>query len=153
MTEIKRTLRFERRAAPVLPEHRPLYKIAQLLLILQFASRGGKSSLPRLQLFNWAFKTKERQNRLVAAVGSNRLNVAAWGFDPAVAIALKFAVAEALIHTTSTGYQITNGGKKFIETVCKEPESLLPERNLLEKIGKSITETMVTEVAQSWMVT
>lgn len=150
MNEFKKTLRFERRAAPVIPEHRPLYKIAQLLLVLHFASRGGKSSLPRLQLFNWAFKTRERQNRLVASVGGGRLNVAAWGFDPAVAIALKFAVAESLMLRISTGYQITEGGKKFIETACRDPESLFLERKFIEKVGKSITETMVTEVAQSW---
>ena len=153
MTEIRKSLRFERRAAPVIPEHRPLYKIAQLLLVLHFASRGGKSSLPRLQLFNWAFKTMERQNRLVASVGGGRLNVAAWGFDPAVAIALKFAIAESLILRISTGYLVTDAGRKFIEAACKEPESLLLERKFIEKVGKSITETMVIEVAQSWIGT
>src|SRR3546814_3539930 len=59
MTEVEERnwLRFERRPSPVLAEHRPMYKIGQVLLILFLASRGGRSSLPRLQLFNWAMKS------------------------------------------------------------------------------------------------
>lgn len=150
MTELKRTLRFVRRASPVLPEHRPLYKIAQMLLVLELASRGGKSSLPRLQLFNWALKTIERKGKLLAAAKDGKLNVNAWGFDPAVAIALKFADAEGLIERTSTGYQITARGKDYVRSVMTEPDSLLEERTLLQSIGKSITDTMVSDVAKSW---
>ena len=150
MTEIKRTLRFVRRAAPVIPEHRPLYKIAQLLLILELASRGGKSSLPRLQLFNWALKKPDRRERLLRAKADQRLNVAAWGFDPAVVLALRFAIGQSLIQAMSTNYQITNLGSEFIRTACKEPDNLVTERNFLKALGKSITEAMVSDIAQTW---
>jgi hypothetical protein len=150
MSEHTKTLRFVRRAAPVFPEHRPLYKIAQILLMLELASRGGKSSLPRLQLLNWALKTAPRRARLVEAVKKGQLNLAAWGFDPVVAIALRFAEAEKLIKQTATGYQITNLGKSFTQSVCKDTENLESERSFLTSLGKSLTEGMVSAVSDKW---
>ena len=144
------TLRFERRPAPVLPEHRPLYKIGQLLLILQLGSRGRKSSLPRIQLFNWALKRKEREAILLDAGQKGYLKVSAWGFDPAVAIAISYALAEELMQTTSTGYSISSAGINFVAAFCKDPDCFSSERLFLEKVGKSITETMVTQVSRGW---
>lgn len=150
MSEHIKTLRFVRRAAPVFPEHRPLYKIAQILLLLELASRGGKSSLPRLQLLNWALKTESRRTRLVEAVKSGELNLAAWGFDPVVAIALRFAEAEKLIDKTATGYQITAHGKKYAREICKDTDNLDSERNFLTALGKALTESMVSAVSDKW---
>lgn len=145
-----RTLRFIRRASPVFPEHRPLYKIAQILLILELASRGGKSSLPRLQLMNWALKAGERRAKLIEAVKNGQLKLAAWGFDPVVAIALRFAEAENLIYPVSTGYQISETGKKFARDICRDTENLESERAFLSKLGKALTEAMVSEVSNKW---
>lgn len=145
-----RRLRFVRRPSPVLVEHRPLYKITQLLLVLQMASRGGKSTLPRLHLFNWALKSTDRIQKLVDAAKVKVLHVTAWGFDPALAIAIRFAVAESLIESTSTGYQLTDKGGAFIAEVLKDANSFAPERKLLMQIGKDITEGMVEKVAKGW---
>lgn len=145
-----RRLRFVRRPSPVLVEHRPLYKITQLLLVLHMSSRGGKSTLPRLHLFNWALKSTERIQKLVVAAKAKALNMTAWGFDPALAIAIRFAVAEDLVEPTSTGYQLTEKGRSFIAEVLKEASAFAPERKLLTQIGKDITEGMVETVAKGW---
>lgn len=145
-----RRLRFVRRPSPVLIEHRPLYKITQLLLVLQMSSRGGKSTLPRLHLFNWALKSTDRIQKLVDAAKAKALNMAAWGFDPALAIAIRFAVAENLVEATSTGYQLTEKGRAFITEVLKEADIFAPERKLLTQIGKGVTEGMVEKVAKGW---
>ncbi|OON62480.1 hypothetical protein B0920_03205 [Massilia sp. KIM] len=143
-------LRFVRRPSPVLVEHRPLYKISQLLLVLQMLSRGGKSTLPRLHLFNWALKSTDRIQKLVDAANAKKLSMTAWGFDPALAIAIRFAVAESLIEVTSTGYQLTEKGRGFITEVLKDADVFAPERRLLIKVGKDITEGMVEKVAKGW---
>lgn len=145
-----RRLRFIRRPSPVLVEHRPLYKITQLLLVLHMSSRGGKSTLPRLHLFNWALKSTERIQKLVDAAKAKALNMTAWGFDPALAIAIRFAVAEDLVEPTSTGYQLTEKGRLFIAEVLKEASAFASERKLLTEIGKDITEGMVETVAKEW---
>lgn len=143
-------LAFNVRPAPVLPEHRRMYKISQILLILELSSRGGKSTLPRLQLFNWALKSRNRQERLATAAKLKSLNVQAWGFDPALAIALRFAVAELLVCGVPTGYQITERGKLFVEGIEKDPELLPQEKDVLRRIGKGVTEGMVDAVANGW---
>ncbi len=146
----KRRLRFVRRPSPVLVEHRPLYKITQLLLVLQLSSRGGKSTLARLHSFNWALKRTDRIQKLVEAAKAKALLMTAWEFDPALAIAIRFAIAEELVQPTSTGYQIADKGKAFIAEVLKDSDAFAKERSLLMQIGKDITETMVDKVAKGW---
>lgn len=153
LAPIRGRLRFERRPSPVLVEHRPLYKISQILLVLHLSSRGGKSTLPRLHLFNWALKRSDRIQKLLDAAKVKVLQITAWGFDPALAIAIRFAIADNLIQTNSTGYQLSEKGRTFILEVVKDPDSFASERGLLIKIGKDITEAMVDKVAKGWEAT
>lgn len=143
-------LDFNIRPAPVLPEHRRMYKISQILLILALSSWGGKSTLPRLQLFNWALKSRVRQERLAKAAKERNLNVPAWGFDPALSIALRFAVAESLVNSVPTGFQISDQGKLFVDEIVKDTDLLSHEKEVLMRIGKGVTEAMVDAVAKSW---
>jgi len=152
MVEVKerKRLRFERRPSPVLAEHRPMYKIGQVLLILSLACRGGKSSLPRLQLFNWAMKSTKRQQQMVLAVEEKILKVPAWGFDPALAIAVRLAIAEGLIIENSTGYEISTAGEVFTKEILKDSNLFGRERSFLSDIGKGLTEKMVEATASGW---
>lgn len=150
MTDVIASLKFTRRPAPVFPEHRPLYKIGQLLLMLYLACNGGKSSLAKLHLFNWALKDERRWPPLIAAVESRVLKVTAWGFDPALAIALRFAVAERLVEETKTGYKLKNEGRMFLLELLEDEELFADEKRLLQNIGKKITEEMVDVVAKGW---
>jgi len=142
-------LKFNRRPTPVFPEHRPLYKIAQVLLILK-DSRGRKSSLPRLHLFNWALKSEQRMQMLLDSIKQDRLSLPTWGFDPALAIALRFAVAEHLIAQVANGYQLEEKGRRFIEDAMKDRGILQAERAVMTEVGKGITEKMVEAVAKDW---
>ncbi len=143
-------LKFERRPSPVLVEHRPLYKITQLLLVLRLSSRGGRSSLARLHLFNWALKRPERIDKLVEAAKSKELKITAWGFDPAVAIAFRYAEAEGLVERTKSGFEISKSGQQFADAALKDPEIFATERIFLDAVGKEITQAMVDQVAKGW---
>jgi hypothetical protein len=127
-----------------------MYKIGQVLLVLSLASRGGKSSLPRLQLFNWAMKSVRRQNQLVLAVREKTLQVPAWGFDPALAIAVRLAIAERLVAENSTGYEISETGELFAQQILSDTDLFARERSFLSAIGKGLTEGMVEATASSW---
>ena len=142
-------LHFERKAMPVIPEHRPMYKICQVLLTLNISSTGGKSSLIRLHLFNWALKDKTREKMLISSSKSGVISFGVWGIDPVLNMAINFGVAEDLISTVSTGFQITKSGKDFltngnIQALFKD------DAETLTLIGKSITEKMVKDVARRW---
>jgi len=143
-------LHFKRRPSPVMAEHRPLYKIGQLLLILHIASRGGRSRLPRLHLFNWALKDEGRRNQLMLAVKRKVLGVAAWGFDPALAIAIRFAIAEGLIDENTTGYGLSDAGSVFARELVRDQDVFALEKKFLKDVGKDITEAMVEAVASGW---
>jgi hypothetical protein len=152
MSEFEGTprLRFEQRPSPVLGEHRPMYKIALVLLILEIASRGGKSSLPRLQLFSWAIKRSERRAQLINAAQDKRLQVAVWGFDPTLVIAIRIAIAEDIVAETPNGYEITNAGRVLTDEILKDAGLFVLERAFLSAVGKGLTERMVEEMARSW---
>lgn len=150
MNDVFTKLKFQRRPAPVIAEHRPMYKIAQILLILHIASRAGRSKLPRLHLFNWALKAADRTKQLIDAASQRKLRVAAWGFDPALAIAVRYAIADELIRETQTGYEITDNGTEFAKAICKLSDLFATDKKALERIGKGITENMVEEIAKGW---
>ena len=150
MTEAIQKLQFQRKPSPVLAEHRPLYKIFQILLVLYLASRGSRSRLLRLHLFNWALKSPSRCEQLVKASKERTLRVTAWGFDPALAIAVRFAIAEGLVREVPTGYELTDRGTILARGVVENSDIFSADKAALESIGKGITEAMVESVAKGW---
>jgi Na+(H+)/acetate symporter ActP len=134
----------------VLAEHRILFKITQTLLVLKIASRGGQSSLPRLHLFNWALKDSSRMAKLVRAAQCKRLDVLAWGFDPALAYALRYAVADGLITPVKENFVASDIGDKFIRETLNDNSCFQSAKTFLTSVGKSITEGMVETVSKGW---
>lgn len=142
-------LHFERRAMPVIADHRPMYKICQVLLILSISSTGGKSSLIRLHLFNWALKDKTRTLALIDSANKKSISFGVWGIDPVLNMAINFAVAEGLVTKISTGYQITLRGRKFLND-GNISDLFEDEAQALGLAKKNITEKMVKDVAKRW---
>lgn len=143
-------LKFTRRPIPVLSELRPLYKISQALLILHLSGRGGKASLPKIHLLNWALKTPERTRSLAIGAEQGQLQLPIWGFDPALAIALNLAFSEALISQTTNGFELTPIGKSYVSLILADDSVLGEEKAALKSIGKRITEDMVSTVSKGW---
>jgi len=54
---------------PIAAELRPDWKISTLLLILQISSYGGKSSLKRLHVLNWAIPLSPVWRRIQGGKG------------------------------------------------------------------------------------
>lgn len=150
MTDAPRSLKFNRQPAPVLAEHRPMFKIGQLLLVLSVSSRSGRSKLPRLHLFNWALKFPERTAALESAAKEKVLRVSAWGFDPVLAIAIRYAISEGLVRESHAGYEITELGESIAKEILSDANLLGTEKAALRLIGKGITEGMVEAVAKGW---
>lgn len=134
---------------PIFAEYRPLYKIAQILLVLYLSSRGGKSTLIRLQLFNWVLKDNCRSEILINASESGDLNVSVWGLDPSLNSAIQFALAEHLVERYSNGIKITKHGKEYAEKI-KNDEGFQDTVTFLSKVEKGITESMILQISESW---
>jgi hypothetical protein len=142
-------LYFDRKAMPVIPDHRPMYKICQILLILKLSSIGSKSSLIRFHLFNWALKDEKRIRVLMDSADKKELSFGVWGIDPSLNMALNYASAEGLIEQNNTGYTLSKRGIEFLSKF-KIVELFKDDTKVLTNIGKKITEKMVTDVAQRW---
>ena len=136
-------MKFIQRPAPVFVEHRPIYKIGQILLILYLSSRGFKSSLTRLQLFNWLIKERVRKDKVILSIKNNKLDVYAWGFDPALTIALRYAIAEKLIDEDVDSFKLTNKGVEYCMRILEDETLFEEEKNFLQVVKKSITEKIV----------
>lgn len=143
-------LKFTDRPAPVLAEHRPIYKIAQCLLIIDICGRAQKCSLLKLHLINWALKKDSRIADLKAAAQHKQLSIPVWGFDPALAVALQMAAEDKLLRSDETGIVILTAGNDFLIEINGDPNFLVKEKSQLLQIGKKLTEAMVTKTARDW---
>lgn len=143
---------FKRRPSPVLADHRPLYKMGEIALVLYMVSRSRRSSLPRLALFNWALKTPERVEALSQAARRKKLSMATWGFDPALAVALRFMCAEKLVVEEDGKFALLPKGEAFAAGTIVDKTAMLAVKRDLELIGKGVTEEMVKAVAKEWKV-
>ncbi|WP_353189886.1 hypothetical protein [Pandoraea pnomenusa] len=144
------TLEFNVRPSTVLPDHRPLFKITQLLLVLLLASRGRKSSLVRLQLFNWVLKDDARREKLVSAAKSQEIDFPAWGLDPAVQKAMTLAAADGLIVATAKSVALTRKGSDLCELALTE-KLYDADASYLRGLRTSITEKMVDNIVEKWV--
>ncbi|MUH97296.1 hypothetical protein VFES401_15570 [Aliivibrio fischeri] len=143
-------LTFTRKPMPVIPEQRPMYKIAMILLVLKICSSGSKSSLLRLHLFNWALFDEQRFQSLVLSAERKELIMGVWGVDPSLNMALALAVSEQLLVKENNGsYKITPKGDLFI-TESKLITLFDSEVLQLKKVSKKITEAMVKAAAKRW---
>ena len=143
-------MKFIQRPAPVFVEHRPIYKIGQILLILYLSSRGFKSSLTRLQLFNWLIKERVRKDKVILSIKNNKLDVYAWGFDPALTIALRYAIAEKLIDEDVDSFKLTNKGVEYCMRILEDETLFEEEKTCLQVVKKSITEKIVDSATKGW---
>lgn len=134
---------------PIFAEYRPLYKLTQILLVLYINSRGGKSSLIRLQLFNWALKDEKRIQIMIESARERSLVVSVWGMDPSMNSAIQFGLAEGMIKKKNNGISITEYGNIYVGTLIKGDE-FKEMYSLLIDIGKGITESMVAEASDLW---
>ncbi|MGI1944890.1 hypothetical protein [Shewanella glacialipiscicola] len=144
-------LLFSRKKTAVLPELRPMYKVGKILLILKICCSGGKSSLLKLHLFNWAMLESQRLQILLRSAEEKELLLGVWGIDPSLNMALSYATSEGLLCRLQNGnYKLTPKSESFISG--SDLINLFDnEFNILKKIDKKITETMVTQAAKRWV--
>ena len=140
--EISLPFRFRRKPMPIAAELRPDWKMAALLLILQLSSHGGKSSLKRLHILNWAIRSPEFRDEFERARTSPMplfgFNVR---FEPAFSRAIDFAAAEQFVSwVKGNRLQISPKGRRWVNQILDDELLMQSEREFLLGIGKSVTE-------------
>lgn len=140
---------FHRKPMPLMAEHRPIYKITQILLVLYLASRGNKSSLIRLHLFSWVLKDEKRKQILLESLKQDKILFGVWGVDPAVNIALQYAEAEGLIEKAGLSYRLTLKGAGYASKI-DDGIAFKDDYFFLKSLGIKITEKMVGNIVEEW---
>ena len=143
-----RTFRFTRRPMAIAAELRPDWKIGVLLLILHLSSRGGKSSLRRLHILNWALRSAKSRTEFEQVRDRQQpLFSFQFRFEPALGRAINLAVGERYVDWVGGDrLQITAKGRRWIEEILKDKTIMQEERDFLARLGKDITETIATEM-------
>lgn len=146
--EKARFFRFTRRPIPIAAELRPDWKMGALLLILHLSSRGGKSSLRRLHILNWALRSPKNRAEFEQIRGHQHpLFSFQFRFEPALGRAINLAVGEKFVQWVGGDrLQITAKGKRWIADVMKDESVMYQEREFLNRIGKDVTEAVATEI-------
>jgi hypothetical protein len=143
-----RTFRFTRRPMAIAAELRPDWKIGALLLILAISSRGGKSSLRRLHILNWALRSaKNRAEFEQVREHQQPLFSFQFRFEPALGRAINLAVGEKYVEWVGGDrLQITAKGKRWVEQILQDQSVMQEEREFLGRMGKDITEAIAIEM-------
>ena len=142
------SFRFKRRPIAIAAELRPDWKMGALLLILHLSSRGGKSSLRRLHILNWALRSpKNRAEFEQLREHKHPLFSFQFRFEPALGRAINLAVGEKFVEWVGGNrLQITAKGKRWITDIMKDESVMYQEREFLNRIGKDITEAIAAEM-------
>jgi hypothetical protein len=145
---IDRPFRFKRRPIAIAPDFRKDWKIALLLLILELCSRGGKSSLKRLHVINWAVRSARHQREFEETRREDSpLFAFKVRFEPAFSRAIEFAEAQKLIAwVEGDRVQITELGRTYARGITKSAGILGEETAFLKRVGKSVTESEATRL-------
>lgn len=132
------SFRFTRRPMAIAAELRPDWKIGAVLLILHLSSHGGKSSLRRLHILNWALRSsKNRAEFEQVREHQQPLFSFQFRFEPALGRAINLAVGEKLIEWVGGDrLQITAKGKRWVTEILKDEAVMQEERDFLQRIGK-----------------
>jgi len=141
---------FRSRPASVPPDLRPEWKIAVLVLGLSKSGWGGRMSLKKAHVLNWAVRDDSSRKQFLRMIEGNRhLDDVPVRFDPAFNRALDFAAGEGLValeqKTTGLIIQLLPAGLQLVEELDKHRDCLASERAFFETI-KRVSEERIRDL-------
>jgi hypothetical protein len=138
---------FLRRALPVPAELRASWVVPLVPAMLKNCCRGGRSSILRLHVLNWAARSDENEEVLRGAIdGHVPPSSVLVRFDPVLNRGVDLARGFGLVTVTGGDrVEITLRGEQTVEELeTHETMALLLGR--LRRIGKTLTETKTSEL-------
>jgi hypothetical protein len=133
------------------PVHlQPVYRVSQILLILNYNTGSSKSAtISLLQTIAWAMRDEENFKILMDYKEEKRHSLVPWCFEPALDKALILALVNEYCERLVGGkIKLTKKGKKLIELIIKD-NLFKTQITSLKKIGdvsKKLTENQIWQV-------
>ncbi|MEO4005274.1 hypothetical protein [Flavobacterium sp. CAU 1735] len=149
-SEIK-DIKFSKKPISIPVDYRPVYKIAQVVMILSITCTGNKCSLLKLHLLSWALKDDKNKDEVLELIKNNyNADITVWGIEPALNRALLFCIAENICIMESGKYLLTKKGEFFFKLIVKA-EVFKEEFEFLNFVGKrKITDNRIESISNKW---
>lgn len=128
---------------------RPLWRISILILMLHLASRGGRASLSKLHVLNWAVRSNENRKRLMDVINKMRdPGIIYVRIDPSLNRAMDFACGEGLTeYITGSRIRLTPRGSIVAKKILENEKLFVNEVCFLKEISKnSLTERLINRL-------
>ncbi|MBB1592554.1 hypothetical protein [Achromobacter sp. UMC46] len=139
---------FGRRPIALPGDLRPTWRIGLLMLLLAQCCRQQRSSLTRLHVLNWAMRSEENHENLMALISQQlRPDALVVRFDPAFNRAIDFALGENLVQRVDgSRIELTQQGRAFAADVLNTPDVYINEKRLIGAIKQKASETLVENI-------
>lgn len=130
--------------------YRISYKVSQICMILEKASKGSGTSLTKLQMISMAINIKSEENKLLEFLEKKGNHIIIRN-DPAVNQAISYAFYDELIYQQKNKlFRATKKGKKLVELIYLEEKLMNREKVVLERISYRLTENIIDEQLRLW---
>ena len=87
----------------------------------------------KIHLLIWALQSNEREGLLLKSKNSNyKISIGIWNID-------------------KKNYSLTENGNNLIKKIIDDQTTFIEEKQFLEKIGSSLTETNITKLQNLWI--
>ncbi len=142
-------INFSNKAIYISHKYRTIFQVSRVVLIIGIASRVSGCSLLKLQFLSSALDDIELFDRIERHVidGGLRDNLMGyWRYNKNVNNAVKYAIAEKLITTSSSGlFILTNDGIKMLENL-NENTVMIEDKRQLCRISKKLSEKKLSDM-------
>ncbi len=144
---------FKRQSAPLPGDLRPAWRIALLLLVLQY-SRRGKASLEKLHVLNWATRTEEHRVLLLRyGRGEARKDDLVPRIEPSLNRAIDLARGEGLVSMENgKRVSLTQKGRGAARDIDEATGCLVAEKAFLREAKRFATEQNIRALL-TWSLT
>jgi hypothetical protein len=146
--ELRTEFLFRRRPVAIPADLRPAWRIGLIVLLMKNCCRGGRTSLSRLQVLSWGFRSAEGRTQLQAAV-DGRLSPDALvvRFEPFLVQAIDFAVGEGLLKRNGGNkIELTEAGFRLAEELEIEGSAFEAERSFMAILRMKVSEDLVNRM-------
>jgi hypothetical protein len=137
---------FREQPIPLQPQLRVIWGLSVLVLILYICCRGGRSSIARLHLLNWAVRDDKNRERLTALLEKRSSPFANLiRYEPGFNRAIEYAIAESLVEVSDNNnlrIHLLAKGRQLAEEIIAEENCLQDEKFFLREKCSSVTEEL-----------
>lgn len=144
-------VRVKKRDIPVPHSYRIIYKVTQILMIIDNCCPARKGcSIEKLQIISDAIISEKSLKNLINFIEGKSLFIAI-RFDPVVNRAISYAISEELIVMQKNKlFRLTTKGKKYVESINSDDNIYKYEKYVMSEIGYFLTEEKIKELMIDW---